>query len=183
MVWALVTFVGVVVFGTLQGIVIAVVLSILTLIYKANHPAVYAVAYNPVRNVFRRVGDDPEAVEIPGLLILRTEGSLTFANAAHTREKLHDLVVTANPQVVVLECSAIPDIEYTALMMLSEAEAAQRQRGVSLWLAGVNPDLQKLLDRTPLGTALGPTHIHANLFAALAAWQARPVQPAEKAGA
>lgn len=133
--------------------------------------------------MFRRVGDDPEAVEIPGLLTLRTEGSLTFANAAQTREKLRDLVVKANPQVVVLECSAISDIEYTGLMMLSEAEAARRKRGVSLWLSGVNSHLQKLLDPKHLGTGLGPTRIHPSLFATLAAWQLRPIQRAEKAGA
>lgn len=182
LVWALVAFAGVVLFGTLQGILIAVVLSILTLIYKANHPAVYAVAYNPERKVFRRAGDDPSAIEYPGLLILRTEGSLSFANATQTRDRLHDLVVTARPKVVVLECSAIPDIEYTALVMLTEAEATQRKRGVTLWLAGVNADLQKVLDRTPLGATLGPSRIHPNLFAALAAWQAGPLQHAHQAG-
>jgi SulP family sulfate permease len=182
LVWALVAFAGVILFGTLQGILIAVVLSILTLIYKANHPAVYSVAYNPERRVFSRVGDDPEAIEFPGLLILRTEGSLTFANAARTREKLHDLVVKAKPQVVVLECSAIPDIEYTALTMLTEAEASQRKRGVTLWLSGVNADLRKVLDRTPLGAALGPTRIYPNLFEALAAWQAGSLQLIDKAG-
>lgn len=180
--WALVAFAGVILFGTLQGILIAVVLSILTLIYKANHPAVYALGYNPERKVFGRVGDDPCAIDFPGLLILRTEGSLTFANAAQTREKLHDLVVEAKPKVVVLECSAIPDIEYTALIMLTEAEATQRKRGVTLWLAGVNADLQKVLDRTPLGAALGSTRIHPNLFAALAAWQAGPLHLVDKAG-
>jgi len=80
--------------------------------------------------------------------------------------------------VLVLECSAIPDIEYTALVMLTEAEENLRARGVTLWLAAVNPDLRRVLDRTPLGAVLGPRRIFDNLFQALRAWQAKAAPPA-----
>jgi sulfate permease, SulP family len=105
------------------------------------------------------------------LLMLRTEGRLTFANATNAAEKMKALVAQTQPRVIVLECSAIPDIEYTALMMLTEAEQSQRARGVALWLAAVNPDLLKIIERSPLGAALGRERMFFNLHKALEGWR------------
>jgi sulfate permease, SulP family len=169
--WALVTVAGVIVIGTLNGILIAVAVSLLTLMYQANRPPVYAVAYNREKDIFRRAGEHEDDEMFPGLLMLRIEGRLTFANAANAAEKMQALVAKAKPRVIVLECSAIPDIEYTALVMLTEAEQKQRARGVSLWLAAVNPDLLKMIERTPLGAALGHERMFFNLRKALETWQ------------
>lgn len=173
LVWALVTAAGVVLIGTLEGIAIAVAVSVLTLVYQANHPPVYAVAWSRSKDVFRRLGEDAADETFPGLLLLRTEGRLTFANADTVADKMRALVAQWSPQVIVLECSAIPDIEYTALAMLTDAERQLRERGVELWLAGVNPDLRRILDRSELGHNLGPERVHFNLYRALAAWHAR----------
>jgi len=162
--WAIVTLAGVIVIGTLEGILIAVAISILTLFYQANHPPVYAVAYNREHGIFRRVGEHAGDETIPGLLMLRTEGRLTFANAANAADKMRALILDSGARVVVLECSAIPDIEYTALMMLTEADQNLQARGVTLWLAALNPDVRKVLERSPLGEALG----HARMFFTLA---------------
>ncbi len=169
--WALATLVGVVLIGTLEGIGIAVVISMLTLIYQANHPPVYEVTYSRDKEVFRRAGENALDETIPGLLMLRAEGRLNFANAANAQDKMQALVAQSNPRVIVLECSAIPDIEYTALAMLTEAEIQLRARGVRLWLAAINPDLFKTIMRSPLGAALGQERMHFNLRIALAAFE------------
>ncbi|MBI5632800.1 MAG: SulP family inorganic anion transporter [Nitrospirae bacterium] len=171
LIWALVTLAGVIFIGTLEGILIAVAISILTLFYQANHPPVYAVAYNRQKGIFRRAGDNESDETFPGLLMLRTEGRLTFANAENARDKMKALVAQTEPRVMVLECSAIPDIEYTALLMLTEAEENLRSRGITLWLAAVNPDLLKIIERSPLGAALGHERMFFNLRKALEAWQ------------
>jgi SulP family sulfate permease len=172
--WALATLAGVIVMGTLNGVLIAVVISLLTLIYQANHPPVYAVAYNREQRVFRRAGEHAGDEMFSGLLILRTEGRLYFANAANAAEHMQALVAQTQPRVIVLECSAIPDIEYTALMMLTEAEQRLRARGVTLWLAAVNPDLLKIIERSPLGEALGRERMFFNLHKVLEAWERLP---------
>lgn len=169
--WALVTFAGVIFIGTLDGILIAVAISILTLFYQANHPPVYAVAYNREKGVFRRAGEHGSDETFSGLLMLRTEGRLTFANVENARGKMQALVAQTQPRVIVLECSAIPDIEYTALVMLIEAEQNLRARGIILWLASVNPDLLKIIERSPLGVALGHERMFFNLHKALEAWR------------
>ena len=129
--WALAACAGVVLLGTLQGILVAVAISLLTLFYQANHPLVYAVRRKPGTDVFRpQSADHPGDETIPGLLIVRTEGRMTFASAPQVRERLRALVDEARPEVVILECSAIPDFEYTALQALTEAEEKLREGGI-----------------------------------------------------
>ncbi len=169
--WAFVTMAGVVLIGTLEGILIAVAISMLTLLYQANHPPVYAVAYNREKGIFRRAGEHGTDETIPGLLMLRTEGRLTFANASNAGDKMKALVEQYQPKVIVLECSAIPDIEYTALVMLTEAEENLRARGIRLWLASLNPDLLKIVERSPLGEALGRPGLFFNLHKAMDAFR------------
>ena len=171
LIWALVAMAGVILIGTLQGILIAVAISVLMLFYQANHPAVYAVAYNREKGIFRRAGENESDETFPGLLMMRSEGRLTFANAANAAEKMKELVTQTQPRVIVLECSAIPDIEYTALLMLTEAEQAQRARGAAWCLAAVNPDMLKIIERSPLGAAMGHERIFVNLYKALEAWR------------
>lgn len=181
--WALASVLGVVLLGTLQGILIAVAISVLTLMYEASNPLVYAVAYNRKERVFRRAGENGEDETFTGLLMLRPEGRLMFANVASAGDKMRALVEKANPRVVVLECSGVSDVEYTALVTLVHAEQRLREQGVELWLAGVNPEVLPVLARSPLAAASDPSRLHANLDKALEAWQ-RGVPPrtvAEKA--
>jgi sulfate permease, SulP family len=172
--WALATCAGVVLLGTLEGILVAMAISLLTLLYEANHPLVYALVRKPGTDVFRPHSvDHPEDESIAGLLIVRTEGRMTFASAPNARERLAALVSEANPQVVIFECSAIPDFEYTALRTLTTAEEKLRERGVTLWLTALNPEALKVVKRSPLGQALGHERMFFNLAQAVAAFKKR----------
>jgi sulfate permease, SulP family len=170
--WALVACAGVVLLGTLQGILVAIAISVLTLVYQANHPLVYTVKRKPGTDVFRPQSlDHPGDEEIPGLLIIRTEGRMTFASVPRARERLAALVNAVHPQVVILECSAIPDIEYTALQILTSAEEKLREGGISLWLTALNPEAFKVITRSPLGQTLGTERMFFNLADAVAAFE------------
>ena len=168
-IWALVAFVGVVLVGTLQGIVVAIVASLVALAYQTANPAVHVLGRKPGTNVFRpRSGQHPEDETFPGLLILRPEGRMFFANAERLAEKMRPLVEAARPRVVALDLSAVFDLEYTALKMLTEAEKRQRERGASLWLIGLNPDMLAMVQRSPLGGVLGRERMHFTLEQAVA---------------
>ena len=58
-----------------------------------------------------------------------------FANAQRVGDKMWKLIGMAKPAVVILDCDVIPDIEYTALRMLTKAEEKLRASGVALYLA------------------------------------------------
>ena len=172
--WALAACAGVVLLGTLQGILIAISISLITLLYQANHPPVYAVGRKPGTEVFRPLIEKHAGDEtIPGLLIVRTEGRMTFASAPQVGVRLGALVQEADPKVVIFECSAIPDFEYTALRGLTVVEQKLRERGIELWLAALNPEALKVVRRSPLGRVLGTERMFFNLRDAVKAFEKR----------
>jgi SulP family sulfate permease len=166
--WALVAFAGVVVLGTLQGIVVAVIMSMLSLLHQENNPPVYAVGRKRGTDVFRPLSDEhPHDETFPGLLMLRVEGRMYFGNAQRIGEKMRPLVEHAKPTVVVIDCGALIDLEYTALGMLTEAEERARRDGITLWLAALNPDVRQMVERSPLGQRLGHERMLFNLESAV----------------
>jgi MFS superfamily sulfate permease-like transporter len=170
--WAAAALVGVVMLGTLRGILVAAVLSLLSLIYDANRPRVYALGRKRGSDVFRPLPEHPNDETFPGLLVVRTEGRMYFANAERVGEHLWPLIEASRPRVVLLDCSAIPDIEYTALVMLSEFEARLREGGISLWLAALNPEALRVTERSPLGAVLGHERMFFTVEQAVAAYLA-----------
>ena len=74
----------------------------------------------------------------------------------------------AKPSIVALDLSAVFDLEYTALKMLVDAERKQRDRGIRLWLVGMNPEVLLMIQRSSLGSVLGREGMHFNLETAVA---------------
>ena len=172
--WALVAFAGVVLLGTLQGIVVAIMVSLVALAHQAANPVVHELGRKPGTNVFRpRSPEHPEDERFPGLLILRLEGHIFFVNARSAGEKMRPLIEEANPKVVALDLSGVPHFEYTALKMLIEAEERERARGVELWLLNLNPEVLEMVQRSALGRILGRERMHFDVEVAVARYLAR----------
>ena len=173
--WAVAALAGVVLLGTLQGIVAAIVVSLVALAHQVSNPPVHVLGRKPGTNVFRpRSKEHPEDETFPGLLLLRLEGRVFFANAERIADKMRPLIDEAKPKVVVLDFSGVPDLEYTALKMVTEGEKRQRERGVSLWLVGLNPDVLAMVQRSSLGETLGRERLHFNLEVAVAKYLTSP---------
>ena len=173
-IWALVAFTGVVFIGTLQGIVVAIIVSMVALAYQAADPPVYVLGRKPGTNVFRpRSNQYPEDETFPGLLLLRYEGRIFFVNAEHVAEKTKVLVEEAQPKVVALHLRGVPDLEYTALKMLIEGEKRFRQRGIAVWLVGMNPRVLEVIQKSQLGETLGRDAMLFNLEIAVAKYLGR----------
>jgi len=78
-------------------------------------------------------------------------------------ERFWELIHEAKPRVLIVDCSAIPDFEYTALKLLIEAEEKLREEGVTLWLAALNPRACEVVKRSPLFGTLGFGRMFINL--------------------
>ncbi|MCT0198910.1 STAS domain-containing protein [Synechococcus sp. CS-1325] len=174
--WALIACAGVALLGTLRGILVAVIVSLLALAQQEMNPRVYVLARKRGTDVFRpRLGHHPAHPDDqtwPGLLLLRAEGRLFFANAQAVWAQMEALIERAEPRVVVIDCSAVIDIEYSALKRLTEAERKQRKQGVSLWLAGLNPDSLRVVRHSELGRTLGPERLCFNVETAVERYEA-----------
>ena len=170
--WAIVAFAGVALLGTLRGILVAVITSLLALAQQAYSPPVYAVGRKRGTNAFRKISaQHPDDETWPGLLIVRIEGRIFFANAQRVGDRIWPLMQQARPAVILIDCRAIFDIEYTALKMLAEAEENLRRDGIMLWLAGLNPTVLTAVQRSRLGETLGRGRMFFNLQAAVEGYE------------
>jgi SulP family sulfate permease len=180
--WALIALAGVILLGTLQGILVAIVVSLVALAFQTADPPVRELGRKPGTNVFRPLSKEhPHDETFAGLLIIQLEGRVFFVNAERIGEKMKALADQAHSKtnVVAIDLSGVPDLEYTALKMLIEAERRERERGVSVWLIGLNPEVLSVIQRSSLGEVLGRERMHFNLELAIAKYLANP--PTEKA--
>ena len=159
---AILCFAGVLVFGLLVGLAIAVVLSLLALVYRAFRPS-YAIlgrapgAVDDERLRYRGIEDHPDCVTFPGLVILRVDGELFFANARWFRETVRALVRDQTPRVreVLVHVGAVPHLDTTAATMLKELIAELHEGGVDLALARATTGLEHDLQRNGVEALVG----------------------------
>jgi sulfate permease, SulP family len=155
-VWAVVAFLGVMVIGTLKGILVAIIVSLVALAQQATKPVIHVLGRKPRTNVFReRSQAHPDDETYPGLLLLRLEGRIFFLNADDVAEKISALIAEEKPRVVAIDMQGVIDLEYSALKVLTEAERRRRESGVSLWLVEMSSQVLATVKRAPLGRTLG----------------------------
>jgi high affinity sulfate transporter 1 len=173
--WAVVAMTGVILLGTLQGIVVAIIVSLLALAYQVSDPPVHVLGRMPGTNVFRPKSEkNPMDEFFPGLLLLRPEGRIFFANAEHIGAKVQAAIIASNPRFVALDCRSVFDLEYTALKMLEAAEQRLQERGIALWLVGMSPSVQAMVLHSPLGRVLGKQRQFLNMEQAVTYYQTLP---------
>ena len=170
--WALAAFAGVLVFGTLKGIVVAIILSLIGLTSQAAHPKVHVIGRKRGADVLRPLSPEPPDDEtFDGLLILRPEGRLFFANAQQVGDQIGALVEKHQPRVVALDMSRVFDIEYSALQMLVEGERRATEEGATFWLADLGPGVMECVKASGLADRLGKDRLFFNARAMIRRYQ------------
>jgi high affinity sulfate transporter 1 len=174
--WALAACAGVLVFGTLQGIVVAIVLSLIGLSSQVVNSKVYVIGRKRDADVLRPVSpENPDDETFDGLLILRPEGRVFFANARQVGDQVQALVAEHRPNVVALDMSRVPDIEYSALQMLVDGERRMTEDGITVWLAAANPAVLEVIRSSGLADRLGRERLLFNARAVIKKYQERDV--------
>jgi len=171
--WAIAAALGVLLLGTLNGIVVAIILSLIGLGSQTANPRVSVIGRKRGADVLRPLSpENPDDETFEGLLILRPEGRLYFANAQNVGAHMDTLVAQYKPRVVALDMSRVPDIEYSALQALMEGEARATERGVVVWLVGLNPGVLEIVRNSGLADRLGRERLLFNARAAIERHQA-----------
>jgi len=177
--WAVVACLGVLLLGTLQGIVVAIIVSMLALVGQAARPSVHVIGRKRGADVLRPISPEhPDDETFDGLLILRPEGRLFFANADSVAEQIDALVTQHHPRVVAIDMSRVPDIEYSALAALIEGEKRATARGITVWLVGLNPRVLEVVRSAGFAERLGRDRMLFNAREAIRRFQALSTDPA-----
>ena len=136
---SVVSFLGVAFVGVIQGIVIALLLSLLVLVWNTWHPYFAVLVRVDGSKGFHDIGRHPEGRQIPGLLLFRWDAQLFFANSEVFRKEVHRAVSLAATPVrrVVVAADAITDVDLTAADALTSLHGELHQLGIELWFAGM----------------------------------------------
>jgi SulP family sulfate permease len=169
-----VTAFGVLCVGVLAGILVAVMVSLIMILYRIARPndALLDDVDAAGGVVYRGVADKETALTEPGLIVYRFDAPLVFANAAFFTERLEELVANAGAglKCVILDAEAISDFDSTAAEALENLDADLERLGVDLWIARANTSLRELLTTTGLMKRFGEEHIYPSVRAAVDAY-------------
>jgi SulP family sulfate permease len=170
--WLALTTAGVVVLvGVEQGIILAMVVSLLRIVRHSYRPHT-AVLVQDKEGIWQLTPVTAGAVSEPGLVVYRFGAALFYANAGMFADEISRLAGPAPSGVrwLLVDAGAITNVDYTAAQVVKELQQDLSSRNVALVFAHVQPDLRADLDRHHLTEAVGPNRIFDSLHGALKAF-------------
>jgi high affinity sulfate transporter 1 len=165
---SLVATVGVMLFGVLQGILIAIVLSILLFFKRSWWPHGEVLGRVDELDGWHSISRFPDGTETPAVIVYRWEAPLFFANSGIFLEQVRRLVRERDPRWVVVQCEAITDVDVTAADMLERLDIELNAQGVHLAFVELRTRLQDLVSRYGLDETLDRDHFYPSVETALA---------------
>lgn len=171
---ALATTAGVLVLGVLEGILVAVVLSLADLLRRVALPHDAVLGFVPGVAGMHDVDDYPAATTLPGLVVYRYDSPLFFANAEDFTSRALRAAAEADQPVrwLLLNVEANTQVDITAADALEELRSTLEQAGVLLALARVKQDLSDDLAPSGLLDRIGPERIFPTLPTAVEGFRA-----------
>jgi high affinity sulfate transporter 1 len=158
----IIALLGVLTFGTLKGVLIGLVLSLLVLIGRSSRPEIPVLGRSPVTGVFHRLDENPDSETYPGLVIVRFDGPLYFANANALRDRIREVTTDVTPPVamVLIDMEGVNYLDLEGCDMLNEITKNMKSIGVEIHLARVKHEVMKLLEKDGIDQIIGRDHIH-----------------------
>jgi len=170
---AAVTFVGVLLVGMLEGILIGVFASLVSVLWLGTKPHTAVLGRVPGSDQFGDIQRHPENVQILGVLVYRVDAMIFFANAETVQEQVMDLVKEQRPpcRLVVIDFDTTPNLDYAGVEMLNELREELGRQGTALRLAKVNGQVRDVLRRAGVAELLGVSRPGITIQGAIEAWQ------------
>lgn len=171
---ASVSLIGVLAFGLLEGLILATMLGLVVLLINTKHRNTAVLGRVPETNVFRNIEHFTNGETFPGLLILRFDGSLFFANA-------HDFVTATRrvidktepaPKVILFDGESMNNIDATAVITLKEFQDQLLDMGVRLRFAQIKTSVMEVMERGGLTESVPPEHFYPSVQAGVDAYLA-----------
>jgi sulfate permease, SulP family len=175
---AVVAIAGVVALNILDGLVLAVILTLISLMRFLVMPQVVVLGRLRATGEFADIDRHPDAEQFAGLLILRIDRIWFFANADGIRDHIKALIREApGPlQTVIVNLAPVSMVDVTAVDVLGQLHASSQKHGRRLVLAGVRDPVRDTLQRAGLIDVLGKENIFRSV--AMAVESATSASPA-----
>jgi MFS superfamily sulfate permease-like transporter len=164
---SLIASLGVILFGVLEGILIAVAMSIFLFFRRNWWPEGEVLGRVRELDGWHRTDLYPDAEEIEGVVVYRWEAPLFFANAGIFRQEVRKIVHRRKPRWIVVQCEAITDIDVTAADMLDKLDKELNDGGINVVFVEMRSRIEDLLERYGLFATLTREHVYASIEMAL----------------
>jgi high affinity sulfate transporter 1 len=164
-----VALLGVLTFGTLKGVLIGLLLSLLVLIARSSKPNIPVLGRWPGTEVFHSLNENPDSETYTGLVIIRFDGPLYFATANGLRDKVRAVTTDVDPPVteVLIDMEGVDYLDLEGSDMLNEITKDMKSVGVEIHLARVKHAVMELLEKDGVDQIIGRDHIHAKVAEAV----------------
>ena len=171
---SLASIVGVLGSGILNGVLLGVALSILLLIRRAARPRVVELGRVPATSYFADLDRHPENQRVPGVLVVRSEGSLVYFNVDHVRDRLTAILSEQStpPRLVVLFMGNVPHVDLAGAEFLMDLNVRLSQRGIGFRLAEVHGPVRETLRRLSSHQGTMQVEAHQTVDDVLNRWHA-----------
>ncbi|KAF2325245.1 hypothetical protein GH714_025664 [Hevea brasiliensis] len=172
-------YVGVV-FGSVEmGLVLAVAISLLRVLLFVARPRTFILGNIPNSIIYRNVEQYPNASTVPGVLILEIDAPIYFANSSYLRERISRWIdeeedrikssAETSLQYVILDMSAVGNIDTSGISMFEEVKKITDRRGLKLVLANPGSEVMKKLNKSKFIENIGQEWIFLTVGEAVAA--------------
>ena len=160
---------GILFFGIIQGILIGVVLSLLLLIWRSSRTSIRELRRDPAQGTFHVASRHGDLVELPGILVVRVDGPLFFADADRFRARVRELIA-AHPGThrVVIDADAIHLTDTDGADIIAEVAEALAAQDVGLAFVAVHPPVLALWERAGVFDVVDRADVYETLAAAVA---------------
>jgi SulP family sulfate permease len=170
---AMAALLGVLTFGTLQGVFIGVALSLLWLIWRTSHPAIPVLGRVRAETAYRNIENFPEAITHPGVVIIRFDGPLFFATASSLRTRIRELIRNVEQPVksVILDMESTNIIDLEGSDELREIAKELKEMEIAFYLARVKIKIKETLVKDGVLELIPEDHFFISVESAVDAAQ------------
>ena len=160
---------GVLTFGTLQGVLIGLVLSLLVLIARSSRPEIPVLGRSHGTGVFHRLDANPDSETYPGLVIVRFDGPLYFANANALRDRIREVTTDVTPPLamVIIDMEGVNYLDLEGCDILNGITENMKVIGIEIHLARVKHEIMEMLEKDGVDKTIGRDHIHNKVLEAV----------------
>lgn len=163
------TFLATLAIGIEEGILVGVALSLGLVIYQSAYPHIAVLGQIPGTSYYRNVNRFKHAQIKEGVLVLRVDSPLFFANANFFKEKVTELEATTQPVIhlVILNAESVSTIDSTAVNMLKDMISEGRGRGRDFAIAGAIGPVRDVMHKNGLLELVGKDHVFPHVHDAV----------------